>query len=285
MANKRKIFITYAREDREKVEVLYEQLQGAGFEPWMDIRSIRGGEEWKPVIQQAIEEADFILVCLSSNSINKAGFTQKEIRIALDYAERRVEGQIFLIPVRLDDCPIPRSLSNFHFLDLFQEGSWSKLLSALKVGVEQQNAIANVSEEISVERKREPQKHLFIAMPFSLEMEDRFFYGMQRSADSTDFACDRVDKDSFTGDILKRIKDGINRSVAVVADLTNSNPNVYLEVGYAWGIQKPTILLIQDGHELCFDVRGQRCLKYSSIRSLEETLTSELKALKAKGVI
>jgi hypothetical protein len=285
MSNKRKIFITYAREDREKVEVLYEQLQSAGFEPWMDIRSIRPGERWQPVMQHAIQEADFILVCLSTNSINKMGFVQKEINVALNYAEERIEGSIFLIPVRLDDCSIPASLSKLQFVDLFKEGEWNKLLRAFQVGAEQRNAIAHVSKEISIERKRKPKKSLFVAMPFSLDMEDRFFYGMQRAADATGFSCDRVDKDAFTGDILKRIKDGIDNAIAVVADLTTSNPNVYLEVGYAWGIQKPTILLIQDVHELCFDVRGQRCLKYSSIRNLEEILTSELEELKSKDII
>jgi hypothetical protein len=284
MPNRKKIFISYAREDREKVESLYEQLKSAGFEPWMDIRSIRGGEEWKSAIQQAVEEADFILICLSKNSITKTGFFQTEIRVALSYRER--EGDILLIPVRLDEYPIPNSLSKLQYVDLFQEGGeWNKLLRALQIGVEQRNAIAHISKEISIKKKVEPKKSLFIAMPFSLEMEDRFFYGMQRSADATGFSCDRVDKDSFTGDILKRIKDGIDNSVAVIADLTNSNPNVYLEVGYAWGKQKPTILLIQDGHELCFDVRGQRCLKYSSIRNLEEVLTSEIEALKSKGII
>lgn len=285
MPQKRKIFISYAREDREKVEALYEQLQSAGFEPWMDIRSILSGEKWETVIQQAIQEADFIVVCLSNNSINKRGYLQKEIHVALNYAERMLEGDIFLIPVRLDKCPIPSSLSGLQFVDLFREGESNKLLRALQVGIEQRNAIAHVSKEISIERKMEPKKRLFVAMPFSLEMEDRFFYGMQRAADETGFSCDRVDKDAFTGDILKRVKDGIDNSVAVVADLTTSNPNVYLEVGYAWGIQKPTILLIQDVNELCFDVRGQRCLKYSSIRSLEEVLTSELEALKSKGLI
>ena len=28
-----------------------------------------------------------------------------------------------------------------------------------------------------------------------------------------------------------------------VADLTTANPNVYLEIGYAWGMGKPTVLL------------------------------------------
>jgi hypothetical protein len=36
---------------------------------------------------------------------------------------------------------------------------------------------------------------------------------------------------------------------------------------------------------LRFDVRGQRCLKYESIRNLEKSLEKELTELKSKGFI
>jgi hypothetical protein len=56
-----------------------------------------------------------------------------------------------------------------------------------------------------------------------------------------------------------------------------------LEVGYAWGKGIPTVLLARDTADLRFDVRGQRCLVYNSIRKLEDSLTSELKALAASA--
>jgi hypothetical protein len=68
-----------------------------------------------------------------------------------------------------------------------------------------------------------------------------------------------------------------------VADLTDANPNVYLEVGYAWGRGVNTVLIVADGDELKFDVRTQRCLAFRSIRHLQELLTSELKSLQAAG--
>ena len=55
---------------------------------------------------------------------------------------------------------------------------------------------------------------------------------------------------------------------------------MYLEVGYAWGLNIPTVLLARDPTELKFDVKGQRCLVYGSIQKLEELLTHELAQLK-----
>jgi hypothetical protein len=87
---------------------------------------------------------------------------------------------------------------------------------------------------------------------------------------------------SFTGDVIVWVKDRIASAALVIADLTSANPNVYLEVGYAWGRGVRTVLVAAQGDELKFDVRSQRVLVFRSIRHLEELLTNELKALIAE---
>jgi hypothetical protein len=122
--------------------------------------------------------------------------------------------------------------------------------------------------------------HVFVAMPFVEVMDDIFHYGIQRAVNAAGLLCERVDTaEAFTGDILERIKGRIKTATLVIADLTAANPNVYLEVGYAWGCSVPTVLLVKDAAELKFDVRGQRCVIYKSIRQLEEALGKELQGL------
>ena len=89
----------------------------------------------------------------------------------------------------------------------------------------------------------------------------------------------------FIGDIVDQIKKKIDMSRLIIAVLDGGNPNVYLELGYAWGKNKPTVLIANSAKELHFDVRGQRCLLYKSIRGLEEKLSGELKALKGEGIV
>lgn len=127
--------------------------------------------------------------------------------------------------------------------------------------------------------------HVFVAMPFVKEMEDHYHYGIAPTVRDHGFLCERADQDTFVGDVLDRVKDRISTASLVVADLSASNPNVYLEVGYAWGCGRPTLLLVRDPGELKFDVRGQRCLVYQSIRDLEEQLRKELHGLKAGGLL
>ena len=67
--------------------------------------------------------------------------------------------------------------------------------------------------------------------------------------------------------------------------MTGDNPNVFLEIGYSWGVGRPTILVYEDGGRAPFDVRGQRNIRYASIGDLEDKLLSELKGLRQQKVI
>ena len=126
--------------------------------------------------------------------------------------------------------------------------------------------------------------HVFVAMPFAPEFDDRFHYGIQHAVNTAGYLCERADLATFTGDVITWVKERIDTASLIVADLSMANPNVYLEVGYAWGKGIPTVLLAGEAADLRFDVKGQRCLMYKSIRTLEELLTRELRNLRGKAV-
>jgi hypothetical protein len=127
--------------------------------------------------------------------------------------------------------------------------------------------------------------HAFVAMPFTSEMDDVFHYGIQIPVRSHGFIVERVDQEAFTGEILSHIKRRIEAATVVIADLTGANPNVYLEVGYAWGCGRPCILLIHGDESPRFDLVGTKHLRYERIRDLERKLGAEVARLREKGLI
>ncbi len=127
--------------------------------------------------------------------------------------------------------------------------------------------------------------HVFVAMPFQEEMDDVYHFGIQNTVRNAGFLCERVDKSAFVGDILQQILDRIKSATFLIADLSGANPNVYFEVGYAWGHNVPTILLVRDPEEPEFDLHGQHCLVYKKIKDLEEVLRTELEKLKEQREI
>lgn len=130
--NKIKIFISYVREDYLKAEEIYENFVARGYTVWMDKKSLLPGQEWKREIERAIKTSDYFLACLSNCSVTKRGFYQKEIRYALDVLTTIPFGQIYLIPVRLEQCEVPDDLQHIQWIDLDSFDVYQKLFQALE---------------------------------------------------------------------------------------------------------------------------------------------------------
>jgi TIR domain len=120
-----KVFVAYVKEDGEEAEKLYDALEDAGFNPWMDVRKLLPGQNWPRAIEAAIETSDFFVACYSGNSVSKKGGFQAEIRYALDCARQIPLDEIFIVPVRLARCSVPRSIQReLQYIDLFPD--WSR---------------------------------------------------------------------------------------------------------------------------------------------------------------
>ncbi len=116
------VFVAYVREDQALAERLFDAFESAGFRAWMDVRKLLPGQNWPRAIEAAIESSEFFLACFSENSVDKKGGFQAEIRYALDCARRMPLDQIFVVPVRLNACRVPRSIQReLQYVDLFPD--------------------------------------------------------------------------------------------------------------------------------------------------------------------
>jgi hypothetical protein len=125
---------------------------------------------------------------------------------------------------------------------------------------------------------------VFVAMSFREDEEPAlvdYWQAMQRAADSArrDFRLIRVDEVEGDYEIVARLYEEIDAAHLVIADLTLSPPNVYLEIGYARGRGKQVVQTCRDDTRLEFDVRGRRTLIYRNATTLEHKLLQELDAL------
>ena len=73
------VFISYAREDANHAEKLYNNLKSYGLNPWRDKNAIKPGQNWKIAIRKAIKDSRYFIPLFSSNSIKKIGEVQKGI--------------------------------------------------------------------------------------------------------------------------------------------------------------------------------------------------------------
>jgi hypothetical protein len=126
-----RIFLCYASDDAPAVRKLYQHLRSCGFSPWLDEQDIPAGAAWRDAIEEAVENSHVVLVCLSRNSVQKRGFVQKEIKLALNFADYQPEGAVFVMPVKLEPCATPARLQTWQAVDLFEPDGFHRLLETL----------------------------------------------------------------------------------------------------------------------------------------------------------
>jgi hypothetical protein len=211
------IFLSYAREDEEKVESLYQKLSDAGFKPWMDKKDILPGERWPSSIRRAIRGSDFFLVCLSTNSVSRRGWAQREMKQALDIWQEKLEDDIYLIPVRLEDCELPDSLLDFQWVNLFEEDGWTQLVKAIQVGMERQSEIIKPAHLfICYKRHADPDQKLAnylhefliaqghnVFIDNTLRTGEAWLEGIDRQIKASDFLIVLLSKESADSEMVQ----------------------------------------------------------------------------------
>jgi adenylate cyclase len=148
-----RIFLSYAREDSDAAKQLAEDVGGAGHEVWWD-QHIQGGSRFSRAIDQALKDAEAVVVLWSETSVESA-WVQDEA------AEGRDSGR--LVPVLLDTCKPPLGFRQFQSVDMSRwRGGDSAELTALL------DAIATTAAPAKTEQKESAAQKHAAASQFSI---------------------------------------------------------------------------------------------------------------------
>jgi hypothetical protein len=127
-----KVFLCHGSEDKASVRELYQRLLDADMRPWLDEVDIAPGVDWDASVRDAVRDCHVVLVCLSHKSVDKVGYVQKEIKFALDRADEMPEDNKYIFPVKLEECDVPRRLSKWQWVNLYDTDGYQRLLDSLK---------------------------------------------------------------------------------------------------------------------------------------------------------
>ncbi|QFI38144.1 hypothetical protein FR932_09955 [Moritella marina ATCC 15381] len=107
-------------------------------------------------------------------------------------------------------------------------------------------------------------KKSFVLMPFSESLNDVYEFLIKGALTEAGYQVKRADDIKSQSNILEDIVKGIIESDLIIADLTDSNANVYYELGIAHALQKKVVLITQEIDELPFDLKSYRVIGYST---------------------
>jgi tetratricopeptide (TPR) repeat protein len=103
-----RVFLSYDRDDAAKARTLAEALEGAGHAVWWDSH-IKGGTEYSKEIEQALNDAEAVVVLWSRHAVNSPWVRDEA-------AAGRDRGR--LVPVRLDETDAPMGFRQYQNVDL-----------------------------------------------------------------------------------------------------------------------------------------------------------------------
>ncbi len=132
----------------------------------------------------------------------------------------------------------------------------------------------------------------FMAMWFDPSLDEVWKEALYPGIENAWYEPVRIDEEEFAGYIMDEVFSQIRKARFVVADLTGDNPNVYLEAGFAMGLNIPVIATKSDDEK--DDGEGKRSpfdlAQYGQIRwkdgewdDLRKNLTARIEFVLGRG--
>jgi hypothetical protein len=113
-------------------------------------------------------------------------------------------------------------------------------------------------------RIRALQPRAFVVMQFTSPYNELYTDVIKRVCESHGLTAIRADDIYGPGLIVGDVIQEINSANLIIADVSKENANVYFEVGYAFALNKPAILLAEKPTDLPFDIKAFRVLFYEN---------------------
>ena len=161
MNTKKSVFLSHSSKDKFFVRELAERLRNNGVNAWIDEAEISIGDSLTEKIGSAIQDADFVCVVLSYNSIN-SNWVQKELQVALN--KEFSEKEVVVLPVLLEPVKMPPFLADKLYADFSSPEKYEKdfpqLLKALGIEVSK-------AKEIEKNKQKEHTKKEVISFDIS----------------------------------------------------------------------------------------------------------------------
>ena len=143
------------------------------------------------------------------------------------------------------------------------------------------------------DREMRDAKNCFVIMPIGDESSDTrrrsdqvLKHIIKPAAETCGYAAIRADEIDKPGLITSQVIQRVIDDPLVIADLSETNPNVFYELAIRHAIQKPLVQIIEKGQRIPFDVAGTRTVHVDhkdmdSVFSAKEEIVRQIKQLEA----
>lgn len=135
----------------------------------------------------------------------------------------------------------------------------------------------------------------FVIQPFTDVYNKRFDDLYKPAIEAAGMTAYRVDQDSSATVLVEAIEKNIKRAAVCLADITEDNPNVWYELGFAYAAGRPVVMACSDerqkvGKRFPFDIQHRAIVTYKTesprdFQAFKDNLTVKLKAMLEQGEV
>ncbi len=131
----------------------------------------------------------------------------------------------------------------------------------------------------------------FVIQPFDERFTKRFHDVYKLAISSCGLEAYRVDYDPSVEVPIDAIEEGIRESSIVLADITCDNPNVWYELGFAYALRRPVVMICSDERtepRYPFDIQHRTVTRYKvqsvqDFTALKENISTRIEAILKKS--
>lgn len=135
----------------------------------------------------------------------------------------------------------------------------------------------------------------FVIQPFTDLYNKRFDDLYKPAIEAAGMTAYRVDQDSSATVLVEAIEKNIKRAAVCLADISEDNPNVWYELGFAYAAGRPVVMACSDerektGKRFPFDIQHRAIVTYKTesprdFSVFKESLTKRLEAMLQQGAV
>lgn len=236
----RKVFISHASEDTDEAELIYNFLKSNHYKPWLDSKALKAGMQWDYEIEQALRDSDFVIILLSKRATNKRGYIQREIKRMDRYSEEKLSDDIYILPILIDDCEVPKSLSRYQYMKTSQEGFNSSLLDSLNFQREKYLETVDASD-INLEDCIRKSRNYGLKTPLPIDYNVDYYICRKNSFFDADYINSFIERDMY--DLIDTYRRSIHDDFEYMNGMPNMK-NAYIDISNSIDIHSSNLLSV-----------------------------------------
>ncbi|MEX5217601.1 MAG: toll/interleukin-1 receptor domain-containing protein [Nitrospiraceae bacterium] len=127
MRTPKRVFLSYARADRDQARKLAHHLREAGLDVWDPEREILPGSDFTSALKEALEKAEAVVVLISPEAMES-----RSVSLEIEYAlgARHLRGRLIPVVIR-PTKEIPWILNTLHMIRYDRPGKTSQHIAEL----------------------------------------------------------------------------------------------------------------------------------------------------------